>query len=232
MPDFLYKYKSNTNLEYILDIIKNKRFFMSNRDILNDPLEGICDMCFGFAGCSYYVNTPKLQPHYEEIVNQYRILSLSEDCESIPMWAHYANNFDGVCFEVRTDKHLKEAYQVDYQGDVVKAMQFDTMDKCAIASLKKKAPGWHYEKEWRVISKSEKYLELDRDEITRILIGYKTSTVMRNVISEICRSEGIAVQVAYVNPYQYSVELMELEKYNRLMEDIEPGKYEGSLGHS
>ena len=26
MPDFLYKYKSNTNLEYILDIIKNKRF--------------------------------------------------------------------------------------------------------------------------------------------------------------------------------------------------------------
>lgn len=236
MPNFLYKYKSNTNLEYLLDIIKNKRFFMSNRDILNDPLEGICDMCFGFAGCSYYVNTPKLHPQYDEIVNQFKILSLSEDCKNIPMWAHYANDFDGVCIEIRTDKHLREAYPVDYKGDVVEAMKCGTMEECAIASLKKKAPGWSYEREWRVILKSEKeskeYLNLDSDEIARVLIGYRTSTVMRNVISEICRNEGIAVQVAYVNPYQYSVEFMELEKYNRLMEDIETGKYEGSLGHS
>lgn len=230
MPSFLYKYKSNNNLEYIFDIVKNKRLFMSNRDILNDPLEGICNMNFGFAGCSYYLNTPKLHPQYDESVNQYRILSLSEDCKNIPMWAHYANNFDGVCIEIRSDKNLKGAHQVDYKGEVVDAMKYDTMDECALLSLGKKAPEWHYEKEWRVILKNEQYLNLDRDEITRVFIGYKTSTVMRNVIAEACKNEGIDVQVAYVNPYQYDVEFIGLERYNRLMEDIETGKYEGAIG--
>ncbi len=53
----IYKYKSVDNiqnLEHTLDIIKNNRLYLPNRNQLNDPLEGVTDMDFGFAGCRYY----------------------------------------------------------------------------------------------------------------------------------------------------------------------------------
>lgn len=222
--ELLYKYKSISNLEYLFDIIKNKRFFLPNREILNDPLEGICDMKFGFSGCSYYVNTPKLPSQYENIVNSYGILSLSEDAKNILMWSHYADIFKGVCFEIKSDNHLKTARPVVYKNDVIKAQRYKNIDECAIASFMQKHEGWSYEKEWRIISKIEnkqRYLQLDNNEITRVFIGYNIPTVTRNIIADVCINEGIDVQIAYVNPYIYSVEFMELEKFNDLIGKIE-----------
>lgn len=70
---------------------------------------------------------------------------------------------------------------------------------------------------------------LDSDEITRVLIGYNVSNDLRNNIAKMCKNKGIEVCVTYVNPYQYSVKFMELEKYNKLINRIWIGEFEDSV---
>lgn len=108
----LYKYKAlpykkdNLNegelkqVEYCKDIILNNRLFMTPREILNDPLEGMAvPIELGISGSGIYASLGMLHPFVEEKINQYRILSLSANARSPLMWAHYANNYAGVCFE-------------------------------------------------------------------------------------------------------------------------------------
>jgi len=102
IPDVLFKYYSLTddiNLnEQKMDILQQKKIFMSDAKYLNDP----------FDSKAFYYNANELKKY--EILQEYdgrliddftdftKLTSLTSNrISSMPMWAHYANNHMGFC---------------------------------------------------------------------------------------------------------------------------------------
>lgn len=187
----LYKYKAlpykkdNLNegelkqVEYCKDIILNNRLFMTPREILNDPLEGMAvPIELGISGSGIYASLGMLHPFVEEKINQYRILSLSANARSPLMWAHYANNYAGVCFEFELDINLNNIHKVsyiDHQFDTLYEPSDGEFYKAIEKSLVFKSKNWSYEEEYRIISKSnESFFHFDQSELTGIIIGNRS----------------------------------------------------------
>lgn len=102
IPDTLYKYISLTGKtssdEKRFDTLLKNRLFLSEVTSLNDPFD-----------CKAYYYDPGALVKYEELQHcngkliddfssMVRVVSLSANgVQSLPMWAHYANNHAGFC---------------------------------------------------------------------------------------------------------------------------------------
>lgn len=217
-----FKYKSVENddkTEYVLDIIKNNRMYLSSRKDLNDPLEGICDISFGFAGSNYYAGTPFLHPHYEEVVSKIRVLSLTKKMNSIVMWSHYGSMFNGICIELDDSKTLYNARKVVYSDKIVEAEKFSSMQEIAEEAFLHKAKEWTYEEEYRIISKNE-FIKLLPGEIKCVHIGYAVPEDKVDLLRKECISQGVETRFVFVNPYEYKAESKTFDEYTDLMRRI------------
>ncbi len=102
IPDKLFKYYSlNDNItlnEQKLNTLKQKKIFMSDAKYLNDP----------FDNKAYYYRSEELKKYdrlanYDgKLIDDFSSLSkvsalTSNNVNSMPMWAHYANNHAGYC---------------------------------------------------------------------------------------------------------------------------------------
>lgn len=167
----LYKYKSlpyrkdklskeeQKQIEYCKDILLNNRLFMAPRESLNDPFEGMAyPIHLGICGAGSWETLGLPHPIVMDYMNQYRVLSLSSDPKSPVMWAHYANNYCGVCFEFEMDilpKKIQRVSYIEHQNDMIFDPNEETFYKAIESSLLCKSQNWAYEKEYRVISKTD-----------------------------------------------------------------------------
>jgi len=99
-------------------------------------------------GCISNANSSDL---WRESINQFGVISLSEDCLNILMWSHYAANHSGVCIEFSTDDQpLNVSAAVKYTADrpIFRPLDLDRSELMQRILLHK-ADIWRYEKEWR-----------------------------------------------------------------------------------
>lgn len=108
IPDSIYKYYSLTSDESLnqikLDTLLDKKVYLAQSNSLNDPFEG---------KAIYYKNEvlmkyERLKQHNGRLIDDFseytRISSFSSaGINSMPMWAHYANNHAGYCVEYNTN---------------------------------------------------------------------------------------------------------------------------------
>lgn len=112
IPDTLYKYYSLTNdvsLNKIkLDTLEQKKIFMSETKDFNDP----------FDNKAYFYNSERLKNFKElescdgRLIDDFssfsRVSSLTaNEVNSMPMWAHYANNHTGFCVSYDMKKNIE-----------------------------------------------------------------------------------------------------------------------------
>lgn len=90
----------------------------------------------------------------------YKIACFSERNNSIPMWAYYAHNHEGICLEydirkLPPESELRKAFcKVHYS-------EHRPRDLYGAYSLVVKSSQWSHEQEWRLICKSrENYIEV------------------------------------------------------------------------
>ncbi|MCX7174528.1 MAG: DUF2971 domain-containing protein [Proteobacteria bacterium] len=88
-----------------------------------------------------------------ELLNDYGVLSLSEDALHPLMWSHYADSHRGICIEFDAAQHFfqyarKVNYELDYPSIDPMSHLPEEVNEIAILT---KADFWKYEKEWRVI---------------------------------------------------------------------------------
>ena len=122
------------------------------------------------------------------------ILSLTTNNQSLPMWAHYANNAAGFVVEFselesvfRGDDtgSLNALKPVDYYSDF-KGMTFDpsTQDRLFFS----KHESWSYEQEWRVVvplgdcsqpSQGLHLMKICKTHISGIILGWRCSAADR-----------------------------------------------------
>lgn len=219
----LYKYKSlpsknndlslneKQQIEFCRDILINNRLFMAPRETLNDPFEGMAiPIALGIAGSGSYAQLGLPHPIVEDYMNQYKILSLSEDPKNPIMWAHYANNYYGMCFEFELKKHIEKVHKVSYiehQFDTIYDPEDDEFIKAIEKSLLCKSNNWSYEKEYRIITKeNESFFYFDQFELTGIILGHRV--VCSQGILNLAKEKNIPIYYTLTSTRNYEINII------------------------
>jgi len=235
----LYKYRSLetwydekekklvSGIEYCVDIIKNNRLYLPKREKLNDPYEG-CAIPINLAVCGsgIFSSMGCLHPAIEDEMNSYRVLSLSSTAKSMPMWAHYAGNYNGVCFEFDSDGKLGCAQKMDYiEVPFAGVSELDVSDFSNIVrqNFYYKSKNWDYEKEYRIVEQtSNEFFEFERKDISKIIVGFKAleRTDVRKQIINLARKKEIPIYKVFLTPRRYELSFMPIEKNVDWGEDV------------
>ena len=203
-PTELYRYRSLRNFEQELEAIEQKFLYCSAFTALNDPMEGM------------FRSHPRLRLHdnYRDVVESILanktntgICSFSEDNDNGPMWAHYANNFMGICIAYSFSKLLDAVEQdasfvrVFYNQTVPTVTQAGPEEAKMIPSYKNY--GWRYEREWRMFGPLEKVSYAQSECVTRVYLGSRIKDKHRKLITD--RLAGLNVPTPEMTIDKYSI---------------------------
>lgn len=195
-PKILFKYRPVDTVEQLihtLDSINNNRMIFPTYKKLNDPLEssGYIVELSGYAGKGIHQAADEEDIYVSAKREEYRILSLTEDCFSPSMWAHYTNGYSGVCIGYWRNKAFSFARQLKYIQKPQKAKSTNELDSIDLESLDEevyesffyKHTDWYYEKEWRIVRRQEDcFFNYDSDNLACIIFGEKMIPEVRELI--------------------------------------------------
>lgn len=189
IPKLVFKYKSvNTTKEllHIIDILKNQRLYFPDRTKLNDPLEGkAIGISPGYAGSWRYSMYDEEDPVVESVLEKYRVLSLSEDGFSPQLWAHYGGVYSGVCFGYKTHASFSGVRPVQYTTELKDAVYDCTPASQYDEHFLYKHWGWGYEKEWRIIERTDdSYFSYKSEDLACVIVGSKMKSELLEMIHE------------------------------------------------
>lgn len=103
-PRRLYRYRSLAQIQQELDAIENAYLYCSPYRNLNDPMEGLFTSSRLFRKSAEYRT---LRNAIRDNKAQIGICSFSEVYDHELMWAHYANQFTGICVAYSFSRLLK-----------------------------------------------------------------------------------------------------------------------------
>lgn len=176
---------------------------------LNDPMEGKHRLSARFRKNP---NFDKSNSRVQAAFDALGVASFSEVHNHEPMWAHYADEFKGMCVQYNMNKLLKglgpgtaitrmmyseqEPVLIDDSSNAV-----DRARKC----LSSKTVRWANEREWRVFSerRGEAGYE-DRSAVTRIFLGSRVSR--ENELAVVAAAKQLRVPVNKMNINTYALE--------------------------
>ena len=215
LPKRLYRYRSLTKRDEALndeiDSIRNKYIYCSDFSKMNDPMEG------------FFESSPDLRSDsaYRQVLRQIKdrklstgLACFSETKENVLMWAHYADNYAGICLEYssaelvaglpRSASFVRMAY-VDELPEVTQN-EVVNFDDAAIHILSQKQSAWAYEREWRLLSDLERVSVGRRQPVKAIYFGPRISKSHRQRI--LTRLQGTKIKgfKMTVNGYEHSFE--------------------------
>jgi hypothetical protein len=168
MSTKIYKFCSLN--EFSRDIIITGKFFFSDWEKMNDPMEGY------FQYYTHEHTQQEIEAIYTE-KNKYGISCFSKEYTEILMWSHYADNHRGICIEVEIDNKLckKENIKkqnIKYLETIQMLIKDDGTSPDTIELLGKKINKWKYEKEVRMFC-SGKNQTKEIGTITKIILGVR-----------------------------------------------------------
>jgi hypothetical protein len=157
-PRYLYRYRSlekSEQLDWVISSIANKSLFCSGFKRLNDPMEGSYEASLRLKRLSDY---PLIRDRIFGDKMALGVCSFSETNDNSVMWAHYADQFKGVCIEydfMRLRRLLPDSatfVRVSYNEQSIVVSSRDKNDtEIAMKILSSKSHRWLYEREWRLI---------------------------------------------------------------------------------
>ena len=232
VPKSLFKYVPLLDNRYLSYIKENKRrlsslednkLWISNYKSFNDPFElKMLSIDKERINETNY-NLKEIEKSFDIIRNTTFISCFSKDLNSMPMWAHYANNHKGYCIKYSVIKP-QSIFPVMYEPDRVKSAVIPTniinginegyanFEMPSIKTFKNliylymsflcKHNMWKYENEYRLLYinedlKSSKGNSIELSEagikIEAIYIGYDCDEIYRNELVRIGKSIGCEV---------------------------------------
>lgn len=201
-PQYLYKYGSFQS-KYWKDIVLKGHAYLSPANTFNDPFD--CKIYFdpvaakNMKGSKYKevlrkfytddaIEFSSTEEIHEKIVEGLRedifVFCFSETWDSLLMWAHYANSYNGFCIEYEVGKiseNVKEhMYPAIYRREYIDSTEAIayTREHAGFIVTLTKAEEWQYEREWRIVKFEKANIYLRRS-IKAIHIGMKCSKEIR-----------------------------------------------------
>lgn len=177
--DKLYKFMSFNN-NTIASLLQSY-FWLANPASFNDPFDCNKNLIVDY---SKEENNGKIkaQNHFDDI----GVTSFVESMNNPLMWAHYANNYNGIVLELDSSQlHLNtieknQEYHKEYDLRKVIYPEFigplqTGFEFAETVLFTAKLKNWKYEQEWRIISSIKenlRYLLFDPKIVKRIFMGY------------------------------------------------------------
>src|SRR3954469_4342763 len=180
---------------------------------LNDPMEGKHRLSARFQ------KNPTFNKRRSQVTAAFDALgvaSFSEVHNHEPMWAHYADEFKGMCIQYNLNKLLKglgpgtaitrmmyteqEPVLVDDSSNAVERAR-----KC----LSSKTVRWASEREWRIFSECRGEASYgDRSPVTRIYLGSRVSDEDESVVVAAAKELRVPVNKMDINAYALEFKLL------------------------
>lgn len=151
----------------------------------------------------------------------YKICSLSERCDSLPMWAHYTGNHSGFVAEydfsklAPDDVRARSLWPVIYSEALFDASAYiaesisgDFNNLFGIIAALHKSSDWSYENEWRIIlplGPGSAPLNYSVPTPVRILLGARISQGDEVKVRSIAEEKAIEVRKMEIDPNQFKM---------------------------
>jgi hypothetical protein len=225
----LYKYRSFEQLNFVADILVNKRLFCANIDDLNDPFEGRFLKSFpsqmyedeertipvtgkGRVAKAIITTSGGYLPEEGDTLG-WRVCSLSATPNDVRLWSLYGGSHRGVV--IAFDLDVGDSMTGERGSGIFKVNTFPSLRKIdgskestsdtltAKDLLTSKTQIWEYEQEYRVITKNA-FLSVNGC-IKAVILGPRM--VAEN--SEILRrlSGDVPIVKSSLNPFKASVDV-------------------------
>lgn len=230
-PKYLYKYTPH-NKCYKYDIVKKCELWFSKFSELNDPLDSNLAYRQDYSGkeiktaLEYFIEKclnaeisleSALQiygenPYFAEFrsicAKSYKsnigVLCMSEHCNNILMWSHYANSHKGIVYEFEIKDLFSHAEYVGFSNIAEKmnyASEYELLSYAVIGNelkeqcereLLTKAIDWAYEKEYRYIDFQRSGAKKFNPKCLKsIIFGAKTENDEINAVMECCERNNL-----------------------------------------
>jgi hypothetical protein len=174
----LFKFRSEEQFGYAMDIILNKRLYCADWRKMNDPMEGwaVPDVDKVYSGKIAYNKVI-------DVKQKLRVCSLSTTFNSHLLWAHYANGFKGMAIEV--DVPVDLLTEVECVNDLSENFP-NTKDPELIARecLRRKHAEWKYEREVRIIQRTEYVEDIA---VRRVIAGHLMEKSLLKTLHTACK---------------------------------------------
>lgn len=212
-PRYLYRYRSietTRQFERELDALRNNYLWFSNFEDLNDPMEGL------FRSSRALRAHPDYSRVLDDILNRklsIGICSFSEVYNHELMWAHYANQFRGICVAYNVTKMLHalptrtRLVRLFYNEEEPMLLRNATRDRnAAMSVLSNKNHRWLYEREWRALSFQQGHIDLTTECIARVYFGSRIRNDHKRRIVKVLDRMGIKHLSMAIDGYFVSFE--------------------------
>jgi hypothetical protein len=208
-------------------MLASDKLYLSRLDAFNDPFEimtvnptletKLCfDPDFRFAITE---DPTRDDVHFAAL----RVCSLSEDCQDLLMWGHYADRHRGFClrFEFGHDPELlKLLYPIEYTAtaSVLENDGATSFDQARKQTLKK-SEKWSYEREWRLVAElsdsdsraSEFFATYKQQVLTAIIFGVRTPELHKSLVQSILAGHTVEFLQATKRRSEYSLDIQPYE---------------------
>jgi len=172
----LYKFRSVSGkaFRFTQDIFVNRRLYVPTAKVLNDPNEGVATIDIKN---QYWAWGNQLEERNRQ--NNIRLCAMTQEYRSPVVWAHYADEYRGICLELDTD-------EIDTSDGILKPVTYSNVVPVighntgadVREAFLNKTKEWAYEKEWRYISTdASPFLSLTENTIRRVLLGARFESV-------------------------------------------------------
>ncbi len=219
-PKYLYRYRSLPIRGPIraqeLAAITTPYLWCGDFRRLNDPMEG-----------SYTLGKSDKHEHYDTIQEvlyarktSLGVCSFSETNNNGPMWAHYADQFRGVCIEYDLRKLLRSVKSQDDRDRALVRMTYSE-DLCQLSLnapsdrtaphqvLSYKSHRWLYEREWRLFKSRPGKLPIARGCISHVFVGERMDHVEREKLKRALGPTGIPISGMQLDGYAIAFDLID-----------------------
>ncbi|WP_298244495.1 DUF2971 domain-containing protein [uncultured Bradyrhizobium sp.] len=191
LPPHLYRYRSLSRREesLIQEIlsIREAYLYCPNFERMNDAMEGFYDPTDGLRGTEDF---KRVVHRIYDAKSDHGIACFSETNANELMWAHYADNYAGICVRYETQA-LIDGLPLDVRvarvayGDAPPPIgPEDALNSrnAAIKILSHKKANWAYEREWRVMGRVGENSYDDERVVTGIYFGSRINSEYRSQI--------------------------------------------------
>ena len=229
----LYRYMP---MAAVLSTIRHGMWRLGRIEDFNDPFD--CRFAFAHRRLSVAEDffSPFSKRFRDEQFSKYGILCFSRNRKIPAMWAHYADNMKGACFECEQPED-EALFKVHYSDE---RLIFDVTDDTYLASqecrdhvieiIKRKHSCWEYEEEQRIFiklggndvllrsprrtaygAKPYHWLPIAPGSIKRVIVGPMASegdlALLKDMIKAQKAFEGASICRAVVHPTKFLIDL-------------------------
>ena len=205
IPNTLYRYRSLANFEREMETLQQSYIYCGDYSQLNDPMEGIFDLGNTLAETRA---SRSVKRAITAVTAHVGIGSFCEAHDNELMWAHYADQFRGICIaynfrqllgELPDDVHFTRMNYAERMPVVGVSRQDPEVLARRVLSYKNYR--WVYEREWRMFGPKGQIRYKTTQTVRRVYLGHRVPQAQRKKLQAMLRAIDIPVTAMSLDGY-------------------------------